>query len=118
MGTLLWCVALTATGQLLIYAGLGFLAGKWMTAFHDALPLWARLMAFAVLASIPANLLIAQTFKVLPAGLAGAVLVSTSVVGMVISAMIMDGVRPNLNILMATLLLLVAAVWVALALKS
>ena len=75
-------------------------------------------MIFAFLISIPANLMFAKAYQTSSASFTGVVYIVSVILGSLILAILIDNVKINLNIIIATLAMLGSAVWLTLILES
>ena len=103
-------------GHGLIYLGITFLSGKlWpqsLEALHH-LPLWIRLGGFALLVSVPANLLFSRAYTIISASNAGIIYSVVVVLGAQVAAYFVDGVQPTELTLLGTLVMATGAFIIA-----
>ena len=115
-------ILLTFTGHALIFVGVTFLSGQLLpqtlSPVYKNVPRWAQILAFAIIISIPANLLIARAYQVTSATFTSVVYIVAVVLGAITVGVLIEGAKINLNVILATLLMLVASVWLTIALKK
>ena len=109
------------SGQILIFLGLTFLSEKLLPSifanFYATTPTIIKLIIFAFIVSIPANLLFSYGYKISSGAIAGSIYIVTAIIIMIITALLIDGVKPNLQIFMASSCLLGSAVWLVESLR-
>ena len=114
MHTLSALVLLMITGQAVIFSMLAFMNGQLLPGLlapaYAALSPLARLLILVPLAAIPANWLFATGYRIAGPGTAGVAYVLTAVGAMVITAMLIDGARPNPQIAAGALVMATGAV--------
>ena len=100
------CLFLSLLAYALIYGGLAFLNRRLFPAHLDVVYAHtgdvSRMLVFLLLAAAPANYLLAKTFEISSAAVAGAAILAAIVVVTVANAVILDGARLTLPVLAAT----------------
>ena len=115
-------IFLITIGTFLIFIGITFLSHQFLPSyleqFYKNTPKWLQLLIFAFLISIPANLMFAKAYQTSSASFTGVVYIVSVIMGSLILAILIDNVKINLNIIIATLAMLGSAVWLTLILES
>ncbi len=115
-------IFLITTGTFLIFIGITFLSHQFLPSylaqFYKSTPKWLQLLIFAFIISIPANLMFAKAYQSSSASFTGIIYIISVVLGSVIVAMLIDRVKINLNIILATFAMLASAVWLTIVLES
>ena len=115
-------IFLITIGTFLIFIGITFLSNQFLPSylgqFYKNTPKWLQLLIFAFLISIPANLMFAKAYQTSSASFTGVVYIVSVILGSLILAILIDNVKINLNIIIATLAMLGSAVWLTLILES
>ena len=115
-------IFLITIGTFLIFIGITFLSHQFLPSylgqFYKNTPKWLQLLIFAFLISIPANLMFAKAYQTSSASFTGVVYIVSVILGSLILAILIDNVKINLNIIIATLAMLGSAVWLTLILES
>ena len=88
-----------AFAEFLIYVGICFLSGQLLPqlleSVHATWPKWVKLIAFAFLISIPANLIMSWGFKSSGPAYAGIVYAGFAVFGAMVTAVLVEGATVN-----------------------
>ena len=115
-------IFLITFGTFLIFIGITFLSNQllpsYLGQFYKNTPKWLQLLIFAFIISIPANLMFAKAYQTSSASFTGVVYIVSVILGSLILAILIDNVKINLNIIIATLAMLGSAVWLTLILES
>ncbi len=115
-------ISLIFTGHALIFIGITFLSGQLLpqtlAPVYKNTPRWLQVLGFAFIISIPANLLIAKAYLVTNATFTSVVYIVAVVLGALTVGILIEGAKINLQVILATLLMLTSAVWLTLALKN
>ena len=109
-------------GNALIPVGLTFLAGQLFPTLlepvYRTMPFLAKLALFLIVVSVPANLLIANAYRLVGPGFAGVTSVITNILITVIVAVLIEGSRVSWVVVLGTLLMLVGGATVVHALRQ
>jgi len=115
-------IFLISIGTFLIFIGITFLSNQFLTSylaqFYKNTPKWIQLLLFAFIISIPANLMFAKAYQISSASFAGVIYIISVVLGSVIVAVLIDGVKINFKIILSTLAMIASAVCLTLTLKN
>lgn len=120
--TTLLSILLISCGHGLIFVGIAFLTEQLFPtifgSFYTSVPWLIRLVLFASLISIPANLLIAEGYKLAGATVAGVTYVIAVVLGTLVMSMVFDGLRLSAGTVGGATLMILGALWITLARHS
>ncbi len=102
------CFALSIVAYVLLYGGLTFINGRLFPDFLEGIyahtgSFW-RLMIFLFVAAWPANYLLAKTFQIADASIAGPSILAAIVLITVANSFVLDGTRLTLPVFGATCL--------------
>ena len=108
--------------EALIYFGICFLSGQLLPVtlqhVHANWPRWLKLLVFAGIVSIPANLLISWGFRETGPSFAGVVYAGSAIAGAMIAAVLVDGATVRWQAVAAFAMMVLSAAWGIVALRA
>ena len=102
------CLVLSTIGYALLYGGFAFINGRllpdFLETFYSHSGSFIRMMFFLFVAAWPANFLIAKTFQISDASVAGPAILVAAVLVTVVNSFVLDGTRLTMPVFGATCL--------------
>ncbi len=102
------CLALSAIGYVLLYGGFAFINGRLFPEMLEGIYAhsgsFIRMMIFLFAAAWPANFLLAKTFQIADASIAGPAILIVVVLITVANSLVLDGTRMTVPLWGATCL--------------
>ena len=102
------CFLMAVIAQVLVYCGLAFLNKRFyaeqLVGFYEQSPEILRIAIFLILFAWPLNYLLAKTFQISSASIAGPCIIVSVVLATVVNSLVLDNLKMTVPIFLATLL--------------